>query len=681
MKNAEYWRGRFSILEDAAQRGADQYVSDLEKVYRNAEQAIQKDLEAWYGRFAANNGISLSDARKMLTTGQLKEFRWSVDQYIKAAQQANLSPEWIKKLENASARFHVSRLESLQLQIQQQAELLYGNQLDGLDSLLKDVVSNGYNHTAFEIQKGLGVGWDITALDQKKLEKLLSRPWTGDGKTFRDRCWENKANLMSGIQSTLTQGILRGQGLQKITETIKKQFGVSRYKAGRLAHTETTYFNALSAKETYGELNVEQVEILETLDSSTCDICADFDGTVIPLSQVEPGVTVPPFHPNCRGTTCPHFNDMDGQRAARNAEGEVYYVPANMDYKAWKAAFVDGGAKDGLTPVIDREAIRDKIKARQKDLENLEYQEKKARVDISDLERERDRYGPLLELSDSELKALRERAENELNFSQLIRLDDFEKWKKGGALDFQARLDNAKSAYQAIQDQIQAAKKDIDKLFKDAGFESEVGRNLFTSSIERLPVKSLDKPLTPDEIVAKLGGGDQTQGSCSSLGFAYAGNHNGLDVTDFRGGASQEFFSRTANIRSIANLPGVNSVIETAGNDFTGAHKLMKQVAEGKLYYLATGQHAAIIRKVGSGYEFLELQSAKVNGFKPLNDTVLKYRFGCKRSHTSYGMKYELSNILIDIDSLKGNQEFEQMLAYLNTATDQQMKGISGHVK
>ena len=164
MKNAEYWRGRFSILEDAAQRGADQYVSDLEKVYRNAEQAIQKDLEAWYGRFAANNGISLSDARKMLTTGQLKEFRWSVDQYIKAAQQANLSPEWIKKLENASARFHVSRLESLQLQIQQQAELLYGNQLDGLDSLLKDVVSNGYNHTAFEMNYNNSIQLNIQAV-------------------------------------------------------------------------------------------------------------------------------------------------------------------------------------------------------------------------------------------------------------------------------------------------------------------------------------------------------------------------------------------------------------------------------------------------------------------------------------------------------------------------------------
>jgi len=135
------------------------------------------------------------------------------------------------------------------------------------------VVFSGYTHTAFEIQKGLELGWNIIALDQKKLEKLLSRPWTADGKTFRDRCRENKANLVSGIQSSLTQGILRGDGLQKITGSIQKQFGVSRYKAGRLAHTETTYFNAISAKESYKELGIEQIQILETLDRHTCETC------------------------------------------------------------------------------------------------------------------------------------------------------------------------------------------------------------------------------------------------------------------------------------------------------------------------------------------------------------------------------------------------------------------------
>ena len=106
----------------------------------------------------------------MLTTGQLEEFKWTAEQYVKAAQQANLSPEWIKKLENASTRFHVSRLEAIQLQIQQQIELLYGNQVDGVDDLLKKLVSNGYTHGAFEIQKGIGLGWDFTALNQKKLE-------------------------------------------------------------------------------------------------------------------------------------------------------------------------------------------------------------------------------------------------------------------------------------------------------------------------------------------------------------------------------------------------------------------------------------------------------------------------------------------------------------------------------
>lgn len=349
MKSADYWRGRFSLLEDAAHVRADQCVDGLEAIYRDAERSVQADLERWYGRFAANNNVSLFEARKMLTTGQLEEFKWNVDQYIKIGQQANLSPEWLKKLENASARFHISRLEAIQMQIQQQIELLYGNQLDSIDSLLKEIVSNGYTQTAYEIQKGLGLGWDITALDQKKLETLLSRPWTGDKKTFRDRCWEQKAGLVSGVQTTLTQGLLRGDSVHKLTESIRGRFGVSRYQAGRLVRTETTYFNAVSSRETYKDIGVEQIEILETLDGYTCDLCADFDGTVIPLSQFEPGVTVPPFHPHCRGTTCPHIDDKDGERIARNAEGEVYHVPANMNYKTWKATFVDGGAKDDLT--------------------------------------------------------------------------------------------------------------------------------------------------------------------------------------------------------------------------------------------------------------------------------------------------------------------------------------------
>lgn len=362
MKNADYWRGRFAILENSAHKQADEYLQTLEDIYRGAEQSVQRDIESWYQRFATNNNVTLAEARKMLTTGQLEEFKWTVDQYVKAAQRADLSPEWIKKLENASTRFHVSRLETIQLQIQQQIELLYGNQVDGIDDLLKDVISNGYTRGAFEVQKGIGLGWDFTALNQKKLEALLSKPWTTDGKTFRDRCWTNKAELVDTVNKELIQGMLRGDPPSKIITAIQKKFGTSRYKARRLVHTETTYFNAVSKTQMYKDLGVEQIEIVETLDSRTCPICQPLDGKVIPLSQYEPGVTVPPFHPNCRGTTCPYYDDMEGERAARNADGEVYYVPANMTFTQWKKAFVDG-VKDGLTVAVAGGIIKSQLQA------------------------------------------------------------------------------------------------------------------------------------------------------------------------------------------------------------------------------------------------------------------------------------------------------------------------------
>lgn len=75
------------------------------------------------------------------------------------------------------------------------------------------------------------------------------------------------------------------------------------------------------------------------------------DGKVFPISEYEAGVTAPPFHVNCRSTTVPYFDENFGQigeRAARDADGKTYYIPANMTYKEWKETFVDGGDKSGL---------------------------------------------------------------------------------------------------------------------------------------------------------------------------------------------------------------------------------------------------------------------------------------------------------------------------------------------
>ena len=67
MRNADYWRGRFSILEDSAHREAQKTIQDMEELYLDAQRSVQKEIESWYARFAVNNQISLTDARKWLT--------------------------------------------------------------------------------------------------------------------------------------------------------------------------------------------------------------------------------------------------------------------------------------------------------------------------------------------------------------------------------------------------------------------------------------------------------------------------------------------------------------------------------------------------------------------------------------------------------------------------------------
>lgn len=339
-KNGEYWKNRFEKLEEnAVKKGADYYES-LDKEYRKAQKAIDAKINVWYQRFANNNEISLSEARKLLNSDELEEFKWSVEDYIKYGKENAFTEEWMKELENASAKVHISRLESLKLQMQQEVEVLYGNQLDGIDKLARDIYTDGYYHTAFEIQKGFNVGWDFASIDSRRLEKVISNPWTADGKTFSDKLWTQKNDLISTLHTELTQGIMRGLAPDKAIKTISDKFKVAKSKAGRLVMTESAYFASASQKDCFNELDIEKFEIVATFDSHTSELCQSMDGVVQDMKDFEPGVTAPPFHPWCRSTTVPYFDDDFGERAARGADGKTYYVPSNMTYKEWASEYV-----------------------------------------------------------------------------------------------------------------------------------------------------------------------------------------------------------------------------------------------------------------------------------------------------------------------------------------------------
>ena len=575
---AEYWKKRFEQLEQSQHNMGVQAYADIEQQYRKAQRQIEGQINAWYGRFANNNNVTIEEARRMLTAKELDELKWDVHEYIKYAEDNALSGQWVKELENASARYHISRLEALKLQTQQSLEVMFGNQLDTFDETMSQVYKSGFYRTAFELQKGIGVGWDFGTLDDAQIAKVINKPWAVDGRNFSQRIWGNKTKLINELNQTLTQNIVLGKDPQKAIDQIAKKMNTSKNNAGRLVMTEEAFFSSEAQKDCFKELDVEEYEIVATLDGHTSEICQEMDGKHFEMSKWEVGATAPPFHVYCRSTTVPYFADdfgQPGERAARMADGEpTYHVPANMTYKQWQKSFLGGGNKSGLKPTDPGDIIKT--------------------------------------ITDEHLKVLAEKLE-------------------------------------------------------DMG-------------VVHNPVEMHKTPLSEEEIINVLSGGDKTSGSCASVGLAYVGQKAGMNVLDFRGGASQEFFSTYLNLKEITKFPGIEPIFETAKASLTVGNKLLKKVVQGKEYYLCVGEHCAIVRRNADGVlQYLELQSPTRSGWTDFNGNprfTLSSRFGCKN-----GMGNTEEGFMIDVEQFEESDELQTLLGYINTASDEQKKGVTGHVR
>lgn len=343
MKKSKYWQQRFKLVEEASHKEAIKTYKEIEPSFIKAQREINAQIQVWYGRFAENNEMTLAEARKVLNANELKEFRWDVEDFIKYGKENAINQKWMKELENASAKFHITRLESLLLRNQQTMEVLFGNELDQVDQMARRIISEGYYKSIYEVQKGFGLGFNISGIDDKELNLLVSKPWAGDGKNFSSRIWQRKGQMVNDLQKELTRNLILGkapdESIKNLERFVDKKIKNTRNAAGRLVMTESAYFHSLSQKKAFDELDVDEYEIVATLDSRTSEICQDMDGKHFPMEDYQAGITAPPFHVYCRSTTVPYFDDeftLDEERAARDKDEKTFYVPCDMKYKDWK---------------------------------------------------------------------------------------------------------------------------------------------------------------------------------------------------------------------------------------------------------------------------------------------------------------------------------------------------------
>ena len=339
----KYWKDRFIEEESRVNQMAVKEIKKQQAEYDKVITSINQDIEIWYNRIAKNNDVSLANAKEMLNKKEKQEFKWTVEEYIKKGSgKEGLSFQ--KELENASARYHIERLEALKLQVRARIERLYEDNGKGFEKYLSKLYKDQYNHTFFEIAKGTGmdIGSNLYKMNDKLVDTVISSPWASDGKHFSDRIWEDKNKLINTLHTEMTQAFIRGDKLDTLIEKVVKRMNVSRNNVARLVYTESAAYASKARIKTYEDLNVERYEVVATLDSRTSEICQSLDGKVFKFKDYEIGTTAPPFHVNCRTTTAPYFEDEEeGERAARDKDGKTYYVPSDMKYKDWEIEYAN----------------------------------------------------------------------------------------------------------------------------------------------------------------------------------------------------------------------------------------------------------------------------------------------------------------------------------------------------
>ncbi len=332
----DYWQKRQEAMYKAGEMQVNQYFKRLEKAFNQTKRELQKTIEAFYFRYAEENGLSFAAAQKRLNAeelGELNDFiALAMDNIGKYNQQVN----------NMSLKARVTRYQTLEMQVDAILRQLYAIDYQAeSEKAMQEVYEDTYYRTWYSIDQYHGFHQAFAQVEPRVVEKLLEYPF--NGAAFSSRLWKQKDHLQTQLTEAVTTMLIQGRHPSTLTKEFAKKMQSKKFDAYRLLHTESSFLMSEATHAGYKEDGVEKYEILATLDSKTCEICGELDGNVYEVGKEITGVNMPPFHPLCRCTDVPHYADTPTKGMARVARdpgtGKTYEVPADMTYKDWKREF------------------------------------------------------------------------------------------------------------------------------------------------------------------------------------------------------------------------------------------------------------------------------------------------------------------------------------------------------
>lgn len=338
-KSDQYWQGRQELKYLAGEKKVDDYYKDLKKSFEMAKRDIQYAINGFTLRYSIVNEMTYADSMKALNRMEIGELQDFIDRVADNMGRFDL------KLENMSIKARITRYEAMLKQADALLQQLYATEYQSKgEELLKEVYSDSYYRTWFNIDQYHGFHQEFAQISVKTIEELITYPF--DGADFSTRLWKQKDHMLHQLNESITTMLVQGRNPQTLAKDFAKKFETKEKDAYRLLHTEGSFVMEQASQAAYKEDGVEKYRWLATLDIDTCENCRALDGKTFDVDKAVVGVNMPPLHAYDRCTTVPAYDDDDLSEETRVARdpitGKGYAVPADMTYDQWHKKFIEG---------------------------------------------------------------------------------------------------------------------------------------------------------------------------------------------------------------------------------------------------------------------------------------------------------------------------------------------------
>lgn len=344
MKNRSnaYWKNRANERMAEYHRNSDTTINKINAAYDRALKDINEDINNIFYKYKLDSELSEKEVKQLLNSKIPKKELEDIRAKIYGIQDEELKKYMMAQLNAEAYKARITRLEAIKESIYINTKLAADVEIKQSTKLYTDNINKAYYYNIYDIQKGLGIGFNIAEMPLESVQEILKNNWSE--KHYSKHIWKNTDILAEKLEEVITRGSMTGKSSRRMAMELEKLTNYGKFASERLIRTETTYVSNAAEIESYKECGIDKYIFVATLDLRTSNQCRERDRKVYRVDKAQAGVNLPALHPHCRSTTRAYLGKetLEGiQRRARDPEtGKTYLVPGDMSYKEWHDKFV-----------------------------------------------------------------------------------------------------------------------------------------------------------------------------------------------------------------------------------------------------------------------------------------------------------------------------------------------------